>query len=356
MLKSRCVRASLLTAALLAAAALEALTAAAQEPPAKEKAKAGPSHIRLASWNISKLGANDKEEYNRSVLGLVNILRKTNADLICLQGLSAEGYREDATEIAKEQLRRLVNLLNRAASHDGTPSYNFSLCKGQGGEAAAFLWRRPVSLQGEPKPLEERERGGDDGPNYRRPPSLALFSAGKTDFYVVSCHLTESLAEGRMKGQAEEYTALAEWLRKLEGQEEKDAVVLGTFNRFAASKAPWATFWTAADDGHFRLPLMEAIRVAEKKFDPAQDEAPLPRYGTSVGRKATLRNQIAISRGLTTEFRAAAPKFGEDVGIVDFDNDDQYQWAVGDWNDAASLLSDHRPIWIRLAIDQGDDD
>jgi endonuclease/exonuclease/phosphatase family metal-dependent hydrolase len=226
------------------------------------------------------------------------------------------------------------------------------LCKGQGGEAAAFLWRRPVSLQGEPKPLEERERSFDDnGPNFKRTPSFALFSAGKTDFYVVTCHLTDALAEGRNKGQAEEYAALADWLRKLEGREEKNAVVMGTFNRFVSGKAPWGNLWSAAEEGHFRFPILDAIRAADKKFDPSQDEAPEPRYSTTVGRKATLRDQIVLSRGLTTEFRAAAPKLGEDVGIVDFDNDDQYRWAVGSWSDAATMLSDHRPIWVRLAIE-----
>ena len=112
----------------------------------------------------------------------------------------------------------------------------------------------------------------------------------------------------------------------------------------------------AEDEGLIRLPLMDAIRFEDKSFDRGDHEPPADKFSTTTGRKLTLRDQVIISRGMSSEFKATEPKFGEDVGIVDFDNDDHYKWAVGSWSDAASVLSDHRPIWIRLALNGEDDD
>ena len=57
-----------------------------------------------------------------------------------------------------------------------------------------------------------------------------------------------------------------------------------------------------------------------------------------------------ITNDLLEEY-TDSPKLGEDVGIVAFDMDEDYAWAVQNWSEATDRLSDHRPIWIRLSID-----
>jgi hypothetical protein len=41
---------------------------------------------------------------------------------------------------------------------------------------------------------------------------------------------------------------------------------------------------------------------------------------------------------------------------VAFDREAQFEWVTDQWYDAIKVLSDHRPAWIRLRIDQDDDD
>ena len=62
-----------------------------------------------------------------------------------------------------------------------------------------------------------------------------------------------------------------------------------------------------------------------------------------------------VSKGSDHEF-TADPKFGEDVGLVEFDQEEQFKWVTDSWHDAIRMLTDHRPVWIRLRTDKSDDD
>ena len=108
-------------------------------------------------------------------------------------------------------------------------------------------------------------------------------------------------------------------------------------------------------EAHFRFPLLEAIENDEPSFDPNTKDAPEDQHSTTTSKKKSIYDQIIISKGSYTEF-PNSPQLGTDVGIVAFDNDTHYEWFVSDWHKVTRMLSNHRPVWIRLRIDLPDDD
>ena len=44
------------------------------------------------------------------------------------------------------------------------------------------------------------------------------------------------------------------------------------------------------------------------------------------------------------------------MGIVVFDNDPAFEWFIANWHNAIKMPTGYRPVWIRLRIDQPDDD
>jgi endonuclease/exonuclease/phosphatase family metal-dependent hydrolase len=200
---------------------------------------------------------------------------------------------------------------------------------------------------------EDPDRDGK--PTFQRVPAVGLFRANSYDFYAVSCHLYTQIDGKSSEGRGEELVALAEWLKALARLPERDAVVIGDFNRFLNGKTDWSRMTPPGHERFHRLPLLEAIQNAVPGFDPARDEAPSELYSTTTSRRPSIYDQVVISAGSFREF-TPRPVFGQDVGIVHFDRDKQYEWFIGDWHAATAILSDHRPVWIRLRTDLGDDD
>ncbi|MDX9971995.1 MAG: endonuclease/exonuclease/phosphatase family protein [FCB group bacterium] len=322
---------------VLAAVALCAWAASAEE-----------RYIRVATFNIAQFGAGD--EHERSLVGLVNILMATDADLVCLQEVTSQSA-------GREQVARLVKLLNKAASFYGKESYTAALPERYTGrETCAFLWRAPVALLSRIELLNvPADADGDGKPTFQRTPAIGLFRAGDYDFYAVSCHLYTQLEGKTSEGRGEELATLAGWLNAATGFPERDAVVLGDFNRFLNGKSDWPRILTPGHERYYRFALMEGIANAVPGFDAARDEAPSDTYSTTTSRKLSIYDQILLSAGSYREF-VGTPVFGKDVGIVRFDTEKQYEWFVDDWHMATAILSDHRPVWVRLRIDLGDDD
>lgn len=308
----------------------------------------GAEYIRVGTFNIARFGAGD--EYERSLISLVNILRELDADLVCLQEIQPhkQGY---------EQMERLVKLLNKAAAFDEKPPYSFVVSrKYRGPETTAFLWRDPVRLLSEIDLIDIPEDPDNDGlPTFQRTPSIGLFQAGDYDFYVVNVHLYTQTRGKSSEGRGDETEALAEWLARLPRGKERDALIAGDFNRFLNGKNDWREFMAPGHDRYYRVPLLEAIQNAVPSFDPVDDEAPSEQFSTTTSRKPSIYDLIVISAGSYREF-VPNPVFGRDVGIVQFDRHPHYEWFIHDWQDATNILSDHRPVWIRLRIDLGDDD
>jgi endonuclease/exonuclease/phosphatase family metal-dependent hydrolase len=172
---------------------------------------------------------------------------------------------------------------------------------------------------------------------------------------VVSCHLYTKIEGTSSEGRAEEYKELVSWFKALADEEEQDAVVVGDFNRFLNGKGAWKHLMTNNHEDYFRFPLLEAIKGEISTFDPKKDEAPADRFSTTTAKKASIYDQILIAAGTYPQF-TGTPKFGEDIGIVVFDDDPHYEWFINSWHNATKMLSDHRPVWIRLRLDGEDDD
>jgi len=223
-------------------------------------------------------------------------------------------------------------------------------------EQTAFLWRAPVSLESEITLLEhDSDPDGDGIPAFQRTPHVALFKAGNYDFYVVNCHLYTKLTGISSEGRGAEYDALVAWLKNLANKQEKDAIVLGDFNRFLNGKSDWVRLMIANHSNFFRFPLLEAIKNAVPAFNPMKHDAPSDAYSTTTSPSKRIYDQILISQGSYHEF-TSSPQWDSDIGIITFDNDSAYEWFIESWHNAIYMLSDHRPVWIRLRIDLPDDD
>lgn len=307
-------------------------------------------YIRVGSFNIANFGASENGEYERSLVSLVNMILEMDADVIALQEI-------EPTELGMRQVERLTKLLNKTASYYETSVYDYVIAEEHtGDETVAYLWRNPVELESEINLMEhEEDPDNDEVPTFQRVPHYALFSAGNYDFYLVNCHLYTKLQSGSSKGRGDEFDAIVEWLKDLAGETEKDAVVVGDFNRFLNGKSAWQQLMIQGHSQWFRFPLLKGIENEVSGFDPKTDEAPEDKYSTTTSKKKSIYDQILISKGSYYEF-TNSPQFGVDVGIVAFDRDEQFKWATEKWHDAIKMLSDHRPIWIRLRTDKQDDD
>jgi endonuclease/exonuclease/phosphatase family metal-dependent hydrolase len=311
-------------------------------------ATGAPQYIRVGTFNIARLGASD--EYMRSLPGLANAVIEGDFDLLCLQEI-------EPNELGWAQVSRLRELLNIAAEHYKTRPYESRVApEATGGETTAFLWRAPVVLQSPVMLLpHDVDPDGDGLRTFQRTPTIAFFRAKNYDFYVVNCHLYTLLKGKTSEGRGAEYDALYAWLVWLAAQKEKDAIVLGDFNRFLNGKKDWYRMMRKNCEHIVRFPLLEAIEAENPRFDPETDDAPADLYSTTTNKKGSIYDQILLSAGSYREF-VRVPRFGLDVGIVAFDNDKRYEWFINDWHHATKILSDHRPVWIRLRIDQRDDD
>lgn len=311
--------------------------------------------VRIGSFNIANFGSSENMAYERSLIDLVNIIRRMDADLIALQEV-------EPGEFGRKQVERLVKLLNVAADFYETKPYEFAVSeKHKGDEVLAFLWRAPVTLESELTLIEHEEDADGDGLRaFQRVPVYALFKAGNFDFYVMNCHLYTQISGTSSEGRTVEYDAIVEWLRMLAGEAEKDAIVVGDFNRFLeGSRYPVKSAWgNLMIDNHatlFRFPLLEAIKRDVPAFDPKTGSAPEDKYSTTTSKRLSIYDQILISKGAEHEY-TDTPEFGKDVGIVVFDDDKDYEWFDDTWTRVNRLLSDHRPIWIQLRLDKNDDD
>ncbi len=255
-------------------------------------------YIKVGTFNIANFG--DRDEYKRSLISLVNIINEMDADVIAIQEV-------EPNELGHEQVLRLTALLNKAAKFYDKEHYEFAIADDYtGDETIAFLWREPVTLESEISLLEHDEDPDGNGKRiFQRVPSVALFNAGDYDFYIVNCHLYTKLSGGESEGRGAEYDALVTWLEELaedDEEDEKDAIVLGDFNRFLKNKKSWKHLMIDEHDEFFRFPLLEAIKSKVPAFDPKESEAPEDKYSTTTSKSLRIYDQILISKGSYNEF------------------------------------------------------
>jgi len=277
------------------------------------------TYIRVGSFNIANFGDGEEKEYERSLISLVNIINEMDADVIAIQEV-------EPNQLGYKQMERLTNLLNKAAKFYNKKTYDFTVSNLEtGDEFTAYLWRSPVSMTSEITLLEHDEDPDDDGKRtFQRVPTVAQFKAGNYDFYLVNCHLYTKVNGSSSEGRGFELEEISSWLSKLTDSDEKDALVIGDFNRFLNGKSPWEKIYFSGHEAYYRFPLLEAIKVSIPDFNPAIEEAPEDKYSTTTAKKLSIYDQIIISKGSYHEF-VDTPEFGVDVGILAFDEDPSYE-------------------------------
>ena len=307
-------------------------------------------YIRVATFNIANLG--DRDEYKRSLISIANIILETNADILAIQEVEPPSSGENVqSSLGSQQVHRLVDLLNLASNHYNTPKYSAVIAEQYtGDETTAFLFRDPVRMIGSIRLLPHDSDPDEDGsPAFQRVPHIAEFQAENFNFIVVNVHLYTKVEGNSSEGRATELEILSKWLKQQASMPAKNVIVLGDFNRFLNGKGAWKNLYSDDHSEYYRFPLLEAIKVQNPSFDPLNDKAPEDRYSTTTSKSLLLYDQIIITKSVSSKF-VSKPCFGEHVGVITFDNKRRFSWFIDTWHHAAALLSDHRPIWIRLRI------
>ena len=298
--------------------------------------------VIIGSFNIANFG--DTNEYERSLINLVNIIIDTKADLLCLQEI-------EPNDLGKAQAERLLKLLNEAMIYYDQNTYEYVISEQSGDEKTVFFYRSPINLESEIEFLPHDDDPDHDGtPTFQRVPTLGLFSAFGNEFYVVNGHFYTKPIGNTSEGRIEEFRALVNWLKVMNSQNDPKIIVLGDFNRFLGNKTPWKEFFFNNYMQYYRFPLLEAIMNDVQGFNYETEEAPSDQYSTTTSTKLSIYDQIIINRHLYENAKIPV-KFGQDVGIVAFDNNNEFEWFIDKWSNATQILSDHRPVWIKLKFD-----
>ena len=300
--------------------------------------------IRVGSFYISNLGGNPETEYRRSLAGLVEIIRLADPDVMVIPGVKD-------TDLGRAQAGRLVEMLNIAAvAVDDRPStYQLVLPdRPIGNEAAGFIWRSPIQLISPPEPITtDNDPDGNGKPTFFQVPQRARFSAAGREFDLLSIHLRhDPRPDSRYEGRAAEYDALVAWLKSYDGP---GAVLGGNFNRFILRMR----FDRLAIPGHeqwYRFPFLEGIKGDHPGFDIVRDPAPTAEYTTVTNRiRRRLWDGFVVTRGLYDTL-PEQPQWDTDVGLIPYDEFPHNRWITKNWADSVQILSDHRPVWLRLQL------
>jgi endonuclease/exonuclease/phosphatase family metal-dependent hydrolase len=300
--------------------------------------------IRTGAFMINELGRDAEAEYDRSLLGLANIIRDMNVDALALQGVRD-------TEAGRAQVQRLVAMLNRAAQHEDDAPYEVAFGPGGEQEVVTFLWRSPVELVAEPSPMLADNAVDAKGRKlFRLMPHSARFRAGDFEFDLLSIHLIiYPFATSKHQGRAAEFSAIAQWVRERESAGGPPVIIAGVTNRLL-KKNVWDRLQGPDTRQWLRFPLMEAIANDVSGFDPGTGLAPEVDHNTVTNQnRRRIWDTVAVSRSAFDRL-AEQPEWDVDAGVVAFDQQHQYRWVTGRHANTIRLLTDHRPVWVELRI------
>lgn len=276
--------------------------------------------VRICSFNVCELGSHPER---RDLDGLADAVR--GCDAVFVQEVRDRG--------GEEQIRRWADRLGH-----GWSAPTISAPAGHGERYAAIV-RETVTIQRDFEPIAA------PADLYARRPAALRLKAGDLDLVVVSVHLTWRNTERR----AREVAHLLGWLRSDPyGPEERDILVVGDFNRYGKGGRGFEAMGVAAMEGYVR------VYLEETHAKPFTDEAPVDHQSTTVGQRHWQYDQFVGSPGLSREFGAARAVFGKTVGVEAFDQ--KAPWSQMEHSKLRLAMSDHRPVWLRLCTDRGDDD
>ena len=317
------------------------------------QALAEPGYLKLATFNIAELGEGSHPD-TRDERAIAKMLVNLDLDLIAVQevGTSQRGA---------DQVWTIVNHMN-ALQGPSTPSYTcMTTSQETGDERYAFIWRSSAVLLTPPKKMADTDEY--EGSRFVRTPVYCLCKAGDFDFVLMNVHLYTRIDNpdpNNPMGRKFEYEQLVKWLKhQVQAGAEKDFIIVGDWNRYLDGSAyprdsAWSVITYPGFENDYRFPLLEAL--------PGRDYhaayAPSDEWSTTQTKSKTMYDQVLISAGAYREFgmleEGLDARFGENVGIEDFDNWEEYKDM--EWRELKYVISDHRPVWVKFRVDMGDDD
>ncbi len=299
--------------------------------------------VIVASFNIANFG--DADEYKRPLISLVNIIDEMDPDMLLIQEV-------EPNDLGKNQVKRLTELLNVSANFYKKKEYRWRYVKESSGgdETVAFIYRDPFELMEDGIELLPHDVDPDRNGKrtFQRTPVLAKFKIANEEVSIVNAHLYTKITGNSSEGRGAEFDALANWAKEMGTS---NYLILGDLNRFLNGKSIWNKLMFEDHKDTYRFPLMEGIKNDVQSFDPFRDEAPEDKYSTTTSKKLSIYDQILVSKSLYDELGSNI-KFGMNTGVVAFDNDKDYEWFISDWSKATRLMSDHRPIWVKLDFEE----
>ena len=313
-------------------------------------ALAEQGYLRLATFNIAELGEGSHPD-TRDEQAIAKMLVNLDLDLIAVQEVGTRQSGED-------QVRAIVRHMNSLLSSGACVYSCLTSTQETGDERYAFIWRSPALMLSGPRKMADT--AAYKGSSFVRTPVFCSFKAGNFDFVLMNVHLYTRIDNpdpANPRGRKFEYEQLVKWLKhNVQAGAEKDYIIVGDWNRFLDGSAyprdsAWSVITYPGFENDYRFPLLEAL--------PGRDYhaayAPSDEWSTTQTKSRSMYDQVLISAGAYREFGTVEEgldaRFGENVGIEDFDNWEEYKGM--EWRELKYVISDHRPVWVRFRVDMG---
>jgi endonuclease/exonuclease/phosphatase family metal-dependent hydrolase len=312
-------------------------------------AQAQQDYVTVATFNIAELGEGSHPD-TRDELARAGML--VNLDLVAIQ--EEVGTRETG----ESQVQLITSYMNGLLG-PGRCRYNcLTSTFDTGDERYAFIWRSPVVMTSGLKKMDDRQEY--KGSLFVRTPVYCSFRAGDFDFVIMNVHLYTRAEVSAEKGRKVEYQQLVDWLKyQVQNVAEKDYLIVGDYNRYLdRSSCPNSTAWSTLTYGGFENDFKLLLHEALPGNDYGLTYAPTDEWSTTIAQRRSKYDQILISSGAYREFGTVQSeldaRFGQNVGIEDFDNEPQYS-QMG-FCGLKYTISDHRSVWTKFSTNLGDDD
>jgi len=283
-------------------------------------ARAQQGYVTVATFNIAELGEGSHPD-TRDELAIAGMLVNLDLDLVAIQEVGTRETGESQVQVISTYMN---GLLGAGKCHYNCVTSTFDT----GDERYAFIWRSPVVMTSGLKKTDDRQEY--KGSLFVRTPVYCGFKAGDFDFVIMNVHLYTRAEVSAEKGRKLEYQQLVDWLKyQVQNSMEKDYLIAGDYNRYLdGSSYPdsiaWSTLTYAGFQNDFKLILHEAL----PGNDYGLTYAPTDEWSTTIAQKRSMYDQILISAGAYREFGTVQSeldaRFGQNVGIEDFDNEPQY--------------------------------
>lgn len=305
----------------------------------------------IASWNIKWFGyfSEDKHDYR----AMADVVRRF--DVLAIQELRGDKYADRMDSLTAELLRRGYNytyMVSELSGYRNNPDKN----KKDYVERFAFLWDadrvRPVRPD---SPYYFISRPVINNDFFRQVPVAAdfrLLGGGGFDFTLLTTHTVFKKEISYVR--ASEMQFLHDWMNNRlrdERIKEKDIFIMGDFNANPPGQpAHFNSIMT--DTAMYRIVFNEPLAAGG---DPRRTTILVRKNVKARDHLAPVYDHLLMSKHTTYAFDTYPISWESGyIGVVEFDQDSI--WAGKTRNEVIRAMSDHRPIWIKIAYDLPDKD